>query len=77
MSNIGSELGLIHEDQVAEFRKVKKLHLRNERSRGLGPPYTKIGNQIFYPLEGLRGYIKENTVTPKRPRTLIDGKVGT
>jgi hypothetical protein len=68
-----TELGLIDESEVAAWRDVDIAALRNERAKGKGPPYIRIGRKVFYPLDKLRAYLKAATVTPKRAPTLLDG----
>jgi hypothetical protein len=73
MSDLKSELGLAPEADFAELRKVKLSALANERSKGLGPPFVKVGRAIFYPIKGLREYMAKQAVVPSRAATLIDG----
>jgi hypothetical protein len=74
MVDLKTELGLRSEAEVAKLRGIQISRLRNERSRGEGPPFTKIGNAIFYPISELRDYMKKKTVTPQRAPTMIDGR---
>jgi hypothetical protein len=74
MSDLKSELGLAPEADFAELRKVKLSALRNERARGLGPPFVKIGKSVFYPIKGLREYMAKQAVVPSRAATLVDGR---
>lgn len=68
------ELNLISEEDMAKLRRVQSGTLRNERVKGLGPPWVKIGRQVFYPLDKFRKYLAASTVTPSsRAPTLIDG----
>lgn len=71
--SLKAELGLRDEAEVAEMRGLKIPALRNERCKGLGPPYTRIGKKIFYPLETLKKFLAASTVTPSRPTTLVNG----
>jgi hypothetical protein len=71
-----NKLGLIHEAEVAKLRMMKLSSLRNERYRGEGPPFTRMGNKVFYPLDALRKFIAASTITPKRATTMVDGKRG-
>jgi hypothetical protein len=74
-SDLKQMLGMWDEHEAAAFRGCGVAHLRNERARRIGPPYTKIGQKVFYPIDGLRKFLQKNTVDPlKRPLTLIDGK---
>jgi hypothetical protein len=71
--DLKSEFSYVEEDEYAKLRGVEIQALRNERAKGKGPPYTKIGRKVVYPREALRKYLAASTVTPKRPPTLIDG----
>jgi hypothetical protein len=50
--------------EVAAVRRCTVNHLANERSRGRGPVYVRIGRRVFYPARELRAYIAERTVDP-------------
>lgn len=53
---------LLNEGEAAEFLRVKKSTVRNERIRQkLG--YTRIGHRIFYRPEQLRQYIERQSVS--------------
>jgi hypothetical protein len=73
-ADLKTELGLIAESDLAELRDVQVSRLRNERSQGGGPPFTRIGKTVFYPIKGLRDYLAKQAVVPSRAATLIDGK---
>jgi hypothetical protein len=51
---------------AAKIRNTTTGHLANERSKGEGPPYAKIGGRVFYPAEQLREYITSRIVDPTR-----------
>ncbi len=73
-TDLKNELALVSEADFALLRDVSTAHLRNERARGLGPPYTTIGKRVFYPLKSLREYTAKRLVIPsKKAATLIDG----
>ena len=59
-------LGYLSETQVAEFLGYKNVAtLRNARSRGEGPPYTKLnGKTVVYPEKDLHAYLAARTVRP-------------
>ncbi len=52
--------------EAAAARRVTVNHLANERSRGEGPPYAKLGGRVLYPADQLREYINSRIVDPKR-----------
>jgi hypothetical protein len=58
--------GYLSEDRIAEKRRVSKRTLRSERQRGAGPPFVKLGKQVFYPLDGFRGWLKAIERQPVR-----------
>lgn len=72
--DLKARLQLADEAEVAQLRNMKLGSLRNERSKGLGPPYQKFGKRIFYPIADLQKFLAESTVKPNSARTLIDGK---
>lgn len=76
--NLLQTLGYVPEHEVAAALGVEITTLRNWRSKGLGPPYSRGGNTLLYPVGGLRDWIEQNmvhpapstpplTVTPRRP----------
>jgi hypothetical protein len=71
--DLKSTLGVAEETDVAALLHMTLPSLRNQRARGMGPPYTRIGRKVFYPIDKLRKYLAQSTVTPGRAPTLIDG----
>jgi len=67
------QLGYWPEDKFVALRKVKPASLRNERCRGGGPPFARIGREILYPIKECREWLAKQVVTPKQPATLTDG----
>jgi hypothetical protein len=73
--NLKERLEVADEDDVCALRGgMAKGSLRNERARGDGPPFQRIGKKVFYPLKSLRKFLEDSTVTPSRASTLIDSK---
>jgi hypothetical protein len=52
--------------EAAAIRRTTVGHLANERCRGLGPVYARIGGRCFYPAAELRDYIRKCIVDPTR-----------
>ena len=74
MVNLNEELGYFTEREMAAFIGCKLQSLRNQRSRGQGPPFTKIGRAVKYPKGKALEYFAAKTVTPGEiAPTLIDG----
>ena len=57
---------LLNPRETAVVRRSSVNHLANERSRGIGPPYVKIGGRIYYPADLLREYINSRIVKPNQ-----------
>ncbi len=72
--DIKTELRLLDEADVAGFRRMSVAALRNERARGSGPPYQRIGRKVFYPLDALKKYLVASTVTPLPAQSLIHAR---
>ena len=49
-------------DDVAKLFSLEKNTLNTQRSRGVGPPYVKIGAKVLYPVEGVREYMKSHLI---------------
>ncbi len=73
-TELKAQLGLLDETEVCALLNMKLVSLRNQRHRDQGPPWTRIGVRVFYPIDKLRAYIAAQTVTPSRAPTLIDAK---
>jgi len=74
VGDLQTRLDYVAEDDFALLRRVKVSALRNERSRGEGPPYVRSGRQVFYPLADLKAFMEANTVRPVATPTLIHGR---
>lgn len=55
-------LGYLSEEQYASFRGLSLRSTRNERARGAGPPFVRVGRKVFYPVSGLRAWMKARQV---------------
>lgn len=63
--NLDEQFGLMSEEAVATLRGMKIASLRNERSRGGGPPFVKLNRNVTkYPVAGVKAFIAANTVDP-------------
>jgi len=73
---LDERLELITEEAYAAFAGKTIPSLRNDRHLGRGPPFTKLGKTIKYPIAGIREYVEKNTRTPgaaaERAPTLIE-----
>jgi hypothetical protein len=73
MTDLKVRLDLVEESEFAELRGMKLNALRNERSRGGGPPFFKVGRKCFYQFEAVKAFIEGGKITPTRTPTLIEG----
>jgi hypothetical protein len=55
---------LLKPREAAAVRRVTVNHLANERSRGEGPPFAKLGGRVFYPADELRQFIASHIINP-------------
>lgn len=53
------------ETQVAEILSLSVYTLRNNRSKGRGLPYSKIGRTIRYNLAEIQCYMEKNQIQPR------------
>lgn len=49
---------------VAEYRHTTETALAQERWRGDGPRYLKLGRRVFYRAADLQAWLAEHTITP-------------
>lgn len=73
MSDLLHTLGYVPEHEVAAALGVEIATLRNWRSKGAGPAYSRAGGTLVYPVESLREWLAANLVTPAPAPTLADG----
>ena len=71
VSDLAAQLDLVTEQTFANLRRATVATLRNERCRGNGPPFVKLGNKIFYRRAALADWVKVRTVMPSVAPTLI------
>lgn len=45
---------------------VTERYLRALRAKGEGPPYSRFGRAIRYPISGLHDFVKAQQATPRR-----------
>lgn len=61
------DLGYYTESETAALYEVKQVTLRNWRSLGVGPPFTRVQrNRIAYPIAGVRKDLEKRTVNTAR-----------
>ena len=65
-SNADVLAGYISDRDLARERKISERTQRLERQRGDGPPFAKIGNQIFYPIDDFRAWLASRVIRPVR-----------
>ncbi|MGE0215895.1 hypothetical protein [Mycolicibacterium sp.] len=52
---------------VAAYRHTTETALAQERWRGVGPRYLKLGKRVFYRAGDLKAWLEANTVEPGAP----------
>jgi hypothetical protein len=72
MSHLLHQLGYVPEHEVASALGVEIGTLRNWRSKGHGPAYSRAGGTLVYPVEALREWLRGNLVTPAPTATIAD-----
>jgi len=55
----------LKEKEVAEMTSRSVFTLRNERGKGVGIPYYKIGSSIYYRLDDVVNFMESNKVVPR------------
>ena len=60
--------GYVTEDAMAAARNRTKRTLRQERLRGSGPPWLKIGRDVYYSESGFREWLQSIERRPARAR---------
>lgn len=62
--------GYLSEAELAKQRGKGLRTLRLERQRGDGPPYTRDGRDVLYPVDGFRNWLKAGERKPVRGRSV-------
>ena len=58
--------GFVSEQEAARQRGKSERCLRDERLRGLGPPWTRDGRKILYDIAKFRAWLRANEINPVR-----------
>jgi len=58
--------GYVPESELAKARRVAKRTLRHERQRGEGPPWAKVGRDVYYSIDGFREWLRSIEQRPVR-----------
>jgi DNA-binding transcriptional MerR regulator len=58
------------EEQAAKGVGLTPRTLRNYRAQGIGPPWTRIGRDIYYEKSSLAAWLKSLEVRPVRSREM-------
>lgn len=66
-TNLRECLGYITDKEYAALLGVKLASVRNRRSLGYGPDYTRVGGRIYYSIEAVKAYFESQTVSGNRP----------
>lgn len=59
---IRRELGLLTEVEVAAACNRNVMTIRNWRGQRVGPPFVKMGQEVFYRVEAVKKYLAENEI---------------
>jgi hypothetical protein len=62
--------GYLSEAEMAHQRGKGLRTLRLERQRGDGPPYTRDGRDVLYPIDGFRAWLKAGERQAVRGRSV-------
>jgi hypothetical protein len=57
------------EEELATNLKYTTRTLRSWRDRQIGPPWVKIGNKAFYPIDEIEPWLRSRIQRPQRARS--------
>ncbi len=59
-------------DEVASYRRTTESSLAQERYKGTGPKFRKLGRKVFYDWADVYAWVDQNTMqrTDDRPKVL-------
>lgn len=67
------DLGFLDVEEVANLVGAKPLTLRNWRSKGIGPAWTRAsGKRVVYSLSAVQEWLASRTVRPAEEPTLTN-----
>ena len=58
--------GYVSEREAAPELKKCQRTMQRWRRQGIGPPWTKIGNRIYYRVDAVKRWLREQEVEPPR-----------
>jgi hypothetical protein len=64
--SIGLRTGWLTDPEMARERKKSPRAQRDERQKGIGPPWTRDGRDVLYSIEGYRQWLLSNERDPVR-----------
>ncbi|BAH52231.1 helix-turn-helix transcriptional regulator [Rhodococcus opacus] len=69
MTEADKRLPLATPSEVAEFRRITEASLAQERYKGTGPKFRKLGRKVFYDWADVYAWVDGNTMqrTDDRP----------
>ncbi len=59
-ADVRRDLGLLTEEEVAAAFKRNLMTIRNWRGERRGPPFVKMGHEVFYRVEAVRRHLAES-----------------
>ena len=62
--------GWIPEEEYRKQRNISKRQAQRERANRTGPPYTKIGRDIYYRVEGVHRWMVAREIQPVKSRAV-------
>ncbi len=67
-SPVSDQDSLLNEDEAAKFLAVSVRTLQAWRTRGIGPPFVRLGRSVRYVRQALLDWLSANT-QPNRPKS--------
>jgi predicted DNA-binding transcriptional regulator AlpA len=61
-----TKIQYINENQVSEITKMALSTLRNNRSKGLGIPYIKLGRSVRYDLQDVIEFMEAHKIRTEK-----------
>ena len=58
--------GYLTEDELADHLNKSRRTIQRWRALGIGPPWTEVGDSIFYRIESVTKWIVDNERQPVR-----------
>ena len=67
--------GYVPDAEYCEVRRISKRQAQRERAARAGPPWVRLGREIYYSIRGFREWLADQEIKPQRAPPASAGRV--